>query len=87
MTATAEEHLPAMMAKLMGEANRSFAVQAQGHAEATEKLTHAASAGRDEIATHVSAKETAEKRAQETWVAASDTIAARDPKTRKLGDS
>ncbi len=64
------------MAQLMGDTDRAFAVQAQrGYAEATERLTQAASAGRDEIATRVPAKETAEKRAHETWVAATDTIA------------
>ena len=60
MIATAEENHRSQMAQLMGEADRAFAVQAQGCTEATERLTQAASAGRDEIATHVVAKETAE---------------------------
>ena len=48
------------MAHLLGEANTAFEVQAKGYAEATKKLAHEANAGREEIATHVVAKETAE---------------------------
>ena len=67
LTATAEENHRSMMAQLMGEANRAFDVQAKGHSEATEKLTREAYAGREEIASHVIAKETAERDAKNTW--------------------
>jgi sarcosine oxidase delta subunit len=76
LTATAEENHRSKMAQLMGEANTALEVQAKGYAAAATKLTQEANAGREEIANYVVAKERADKRYLEQWVAASDTIAA-----------
>ncbi len=78
LTATAEENHRSKMAHLIGEVNKALDVQAKGYAAAATKLTQEAKAGREEIANYVVAKETAETRYQEQWVAASDTIADRD---------
>ena len=48
------------MAHILGEANQALVGQARGYAEAMEKLKQEASAGREAIATHAVAKETAE---------------------------
>ena len=68
-------------------------VQAKGYAAAATRLTQDANAGREEIANYVVAKETADKRDQEHWVAASDTIVgmnrtrdSKDGEVRRLVD-